>query len=162
MLRLSRNPLGLITRNAAAAIYGTIVTAALIAGDSAANVAIAETVAPVAVALPRYWLAHAYAEYLARGIHDETPPRALHTLRQEWPTVGSAIPLAGIMVVLRVASTSETTAVYAALWLAVVELFVFALAAARHNGLRGLVLLGTASISALFGIAIVALKAVLH
>ncbi len=161
-VRLRSPRTGFLRRNTAAAIYGTIVTAALIAGDSRSTTNMTDIAVSVAVVVPLYWLAHAYAEFIAQGIHEHIRPRLVATLRQELPTVQAAVPLVGIMLVLGTVGVGENAAVYAALWLAVAELLAFAFVAARHNRLRGLALLGAAGTSALFGVAIVVLKAVLH
>jgi hypothetical protein len=150
------------TRNTAAAIYGTVVTAALIAGDSIESTDTALIVGTVVIVVPLYWLAHAYAEFLAQGIHEDTAPKVVATLRQELGIIWSAVPLLGIILVLRGAGVGENAAINVALWLAVVELVVVAIVAARHNHLRGLALAAAVVVSALFGVVIVILKAVLH
>lgn len=150
------------TRNTAAAIYGTVVTAALIAGDSIETTDTALIVATVVIVVPLYWLAHAYAEFLAQGIHEDTAPKVVATLRQELGILWSALPLLAMILVLRAAGVGENTAVNVALWLAVVELVAVAIIAARHNRLRGFALVAAVLVSALFGAVIVAFKAVLH
>ncbi|HEX4776799.1 MAG TPA: hypothetical protein VFW74_08505 [Acidimicrobiia bacterium] len=151
-----------LTRNTAAAIYGTVVTAALIAGDSIETTDTALIVTTVVVVVPLYWLAHAYAEFLAHGIHEETAPKVVATLRQEIGIIWSALPLLATILVLRSVGVDENTAVNVALWLAVVELVAVAIVAARHNRLRGFALVAAVAVSALFGVVIVVLKAVMH
>ncbi|MBV8950086.1 MAG: hypothetical protein JOZ99_04370 [Actinobacteria bacterium] len=67
-----------------------------------------------------------------------------------------------LLLVFRAAGSAPGTAVVAALWGAVVDLFLFGYAAASRGRLPVAERVAYALVTALFGIAIVVLKAVLH
>jgi hypothetical protein len=151
--------------NPAGVIYGIIVIGALLAAESGQHESYLDTVASAAVATALYWFAHAYAEQLGRRLatHERLNAGALlRALAHDWALVrGAAVPLA-VLAIAWVAGAAQQTAVTAALWSAAASLVAFELiagvrarASARELALEGCVGAG-------MGIAILALKIILH
>jgi positive regulator of sigma E activity len=147
----------------AGAIYGLIVSGAVIA-TSHAETALAVDGA-VLVTLVVYWAAERYARIIAERIHEGHRPAWLTVRRQiakGWELVtASFLPLLTLLVV-RAAGAGLTTAEVAAL---VCSTAVLALCGWRigedgrlHQGER----MVAAVVAALFGAAMIALKAWLH
>jgi hypothetical protein len=151
--------------NPARVIYGIIAIAALLAAESGLHETYLDTVASAAIAATLYWFAHAYAELLARrlALEERFSPGALgRALAQESAILrGAMVPLA-VLVVGWIVGAQQQTAVTAALWSAVASLILFELVAGLrvHASGRELVLEGCAG--AAMGVAIIALKIVLH
>jgi hypothetical protein len=151
-------------RRRAAAIYGTIVTAAVIAaGGNQLNSA--QLAVTVVVTLIVYWLAEQYAELLgAHTHHGRLPSVGLirSSLAEAWPMVtASFLPVASIgIAVLFGASSSD--AAQAALIVTVVLLIMHGYTAGRAAGLRGKERVMVTVIAGLLGVAMVILKSVLQ
>jgi hypothetical protein len=151
--------------NPAGIVYGVITIGALLAAESGLHESYLDTFASAAIALALYWFAHAYANLLGRRLatRKRLTGRGLWlAIVHDWAIVrGAAIPLLALPVAWALGAT-QTAAVTAALWSAVVSLVAFELlAGVRARATPGeLVLEGTAG--AAMGLAIVALKVVLH
>jgi hypothetical protein len=90
---------------AAGAIYGTLVTSAVIAGESIANVKLADIEWSVVVTVPIYWLAHVYAVVLAERSPTSARPSWSdlgEALRDESVILESALPPLAPLIVLKV------------------------------------------------------------
>jgi hypothetical protein len=151
--------------NPSRVIYGIIVIAALLAAESGLHETYLDTVASAVIATALYWFAHAYAELLGRRLVLEerlTAGALLRSLAQEWAIVrGAALPLA-VLAICWATNVALQTAVTAALWSSIASLVAFELIAgvrARASA-RELVLEGC--VGATMGVAIIALKIVLH
>jgi len=151
--------------NPARAIYGTILSTALIAAysEDAGSDPIQIAGAVTAAALV-FWLAHGYAEALARGVESEEGALASFStaLRREWPLVQGALPPIAPLLLSPLGLLSEDNAETLALitGIGLLTLWGTAIAWKRRPGLIGLAL-GAAS-SAFFGLVIVGLKAFVH
>jgi hypothetical protein len=151
--------------NPSGVVYGIIVIGALLAAESGRHETYLDTVASAAIAAALYWFAHSYAEVLGSRLtsHERLSARALmRALGRDWAIVeGAALPLAALAIGW-IAGTALQTAVTAALWSAVASLVAFELIAGvrSHASARELALEGCAG--AAMGIAILALKIVLH
>ena len=151
-------------RRRAASIYGTVVTAAVIAagGNVLSTGALAIT---VLVTLVVYWLAEEYAELL--GEHTEagrlpSPSLVRSSLAAAWPMVtASFLPLAALLVA-RLAGASSSDAAWVALGLTVALLIIHGYTAARAAGLGGVRLVLVTGSAGLLGAAMVALKTLLQ
>jgi len=152
--------------NPARAIYGTILSTALIAAyseDPGSNpLQVAGAVAGAALV---FWIAHAYAEALARGAAPGTGG-ALSAfragLRREWPLVLGALPPVAPLLLAPLGILSDDGAETLALVTGIGLLTVWGTAISwrRRRGWIGLALGGSAS--AFFGLVIVGLKALVH
>ena len=151
--------------NPAGAVYGTIVIGALLAAESGRHEGYPDAVGSTLIALGLYWLAHAYAEVLGRrlALHERLTTVALRdALARDWAIVrGAAIPLLALLLAWALGAARET-AVTAALWSTVTNLVALELlAGVRAHATRGeLALEGGVGIA--MGVAILALKIVLH
>lgn len=147
-------------------IYGGILATALIAaysedpGSDPVQVAVAVFVAALV-----FWVAHAYSDLLAHGVfhrHGGVLARARTELDREWPLVAGAVPpiLPLLLAPLGILSddNAETTAI--ATGIALLAVVGIAIALRRGSGVIGIVLSATSS--AVFGIVIVLLKALVH
>jgi hypothetical protein len=151
--------------NPSGVVYGIIVIGALLAAESGRHETYLDTLASAAIAAMLYWFAHAYAEVLGRRLtrHEHLSARTLaRTLARDWAIVeGAALPLAALTIGW-IAGAHQQTAVTAALWSAIASLVAFELIAGIRSRAspRELALEGGAG--AAMGIAILALKIVLH
>lgn len=151
--------------NYAGAIYGTIVSMAVIATSakdpSLGPVLIAFWAAVTALI---FWLAHVYADIVAQGY---TRPRqagavARHALRREWPLVqGAMIPSAAMLLTV-VTPMNTDSATWVAMGAGVVVLFATGLLIGARDDMswRRRIVIGT--INASFGMVIVGLKVWVH
>jgi hypothetical protein len=151
-------------RRRAAGIYGTIVTAAVIAtgGNQLSTAALEVT---VLVTLVVYWLAEQYAELLGEHTHAGRLPsidQVGSSLATAWPMVSASfIPLASL-VVARLLGASAPGAAQVALVVAIAVLIIHGYAAGRAAGLDGVRLLMVTGTAGLLGIVMVVLKALLQ
>ena len=151
-------------RRRSASIYGTIVTAAVIAagGNQLTSAQLAVT---VVVTLIVYWLAEQYAELLGAHTHDGRLPSARlirSSLAEAWPMVtASFLPVASIGVAVLFGAPSSDAA-QAALIVTVVLLVLHGYTAGRAAGLHGKQRVVVTFIAGLLGVAMVILKSVLQ
>ncbi len=156
-------------RNPRRAIYGTIVTAAILAGEGAAHLDPQDMIVSVLVTLLVYWIAHVYSEVLGHWV---TPSSAQHrpailsrlgqALAEEWAIVVGGLGVVLVLAVAWLAGASGQAAVNAALWMATAELLEWGIVAAKNAGLSGIRIVVSGVTSASFGAVIVLLKVVLH
>jgi hypothetical protein len=151
-------------RRRAAGIYGTVVTAAIIAagGNQLSTSALAIT---VLVTLVVYWLAEQYAEILGEHTRAGRLPSAAvvrSSLAAAWPMVTSSfLPLA-VLLIARGFGASAVNAAWFALAMAVVLLIFHGYSAARAAGLTGIRLVAVTGTAGLLGVAMVLLKTLLQ
>lgn len=147
-------------RRRAAGIYGTIVTAAVIATAGGRLPAISLSIA-VVVTLLVYWLAEQYAELLGEHTHAGKLPTVAQvrsSLRATWPMVSSSyLPVASLLLA-RLLGASVVVAAYVGLAMAIVLLLVYGWKAGRASKLRGIRQISVTLLAAALGAAMVALK----
>jgi hypothetical protein len=151
--------------NPSGVVYGIIVIGALLAAESGRHESYLDTIASAAIATALYWLAHAYADVLGERLarHERLSASALgRALAHDWAIVrGAALPLA-VLALAWVAGATQQTAVTAALWSAIVSLVAFELIAGVRSRASPRELALEGAVGATMGIAILALKIVLH
>ena len=152
-------------RNPSGVIYGVIVIGALLAAESGRHETYLETVASALIATCLYWLAHAYATVLGRRLRTQealTARGLRRALAHDWALVrGATVPLLTLLVAWA-SGAAQASAVNAALWSVVASLIAFELLAAlRSHATRGELLLEVA-VGATMGLAVLALRIVLH
>jgi hypothetical protein len=151
-------------RRRAAGIYGTIVTAAVLAagGTQLKTGALAVT---VVVTLVVYWLAEQYAELLGEQAHAGRLPsaaRVRESLVASWPMVtASYVPVATLLLA-RLFGASSFAAAMTALIVTVVLLVVHGHSAGRAAGLKGARLVAVTGMAAVLGVTMIALKTILQ
>jgi hypothetical protein len=151
--------------NPAGVVYGLITIGALLAAESGLHETYPEAVGSAAIALLLYWLAHSYAEVLGRRLatHERLTGSALwRGLLHDWAIVrGAGIPLLALLIAWAT-GTAQTTAVEIALWSSVGSLIAFELLAGIRSRARPLELLLEVCVGIVMGLAILALRAILH
>ena len=151
-------------RRRAAGIYGSIITAAIIA--AASGLSTAALALSVLVTLVVYWLAEGYAQLLGEHTAAGKLPNWAHirdALGGTWPMVSSCyLPLVALLIA-RAAGASPVAAANTGLAVAIVILSVHGWLAGRSARLSGWKLAVATSVAALLGIAMILLKnLVLH
>jgi hypothetical protein len=148
----------------AAGIYGTVVTASVLA-SAGAYLRTWPLAAAVLVTLVVYWLAEEYAEFGAAASSGRLPSRQIvwTTLKAKWSMVtASYIPVVA-MLITRAFGATTSQAAYVGLAAAAVMLMIFGGVAARASGMRGLPLLIMTLIAGGLGALMVLLKvAIVH
>jgi len=151
--------------NPAGVVYGVIMIGALLAAESGLHDDYPETVASAVIALGVYWLARSYASVLGRRLsHQEhlTGGALARALAHDWSVVrGASIPLLTLLVAW-VAGATQTTAVNAAVWAAVVSLIAFELLAGLRSRATPRELALEGGVGMAMGLAILALKSLAH
>jgi hypothetical protein len=141
------------------------VIASLLAAESGQHDGYLDTFASAAIATALYWVAHAYSELLGERlvIGERLSALALgRALARDWTIVrGAALPLA-VIVIAWVTGASQQAGVTAALWSAIASLIVFELFAGIRARASPRQLALDAGVGAAMGIAVIALKIVLH
>ena len=150
--------------NPASAVYGTIVSAGLIAGEATSHRSTAAVVLLMVGTLLVFWAAHTYADLLGGGAVEDPGHRRQwrSVLREEWPIVESGFLPAAILVVTTAIGASKETAALAALVSAVAELGGWAALSCRRLELGRRQSVGYILGAAALGTAIIALKVALH
>jgi hypothetical protein len=151
--------------SSAAAIYGVIVIGALLAAESPRHESYLDTIASALIAAALYWLAHSYAGVLGSRLRTGerlTAAALLHALAHGWPLMrGAAIPVLALLVA-GAAGATLSSAVSIAVWTCAISIAAFELVAGhRSDARRGEIVL-EAAVGIAMGVAILALKIVLH
>jgi hypothetical protein len=151
--------------NPSRVIYGIIAIAALLAAESGLHETYLDTVASAAIATALYWFAHAYTELLGRrlALQERLTVGALaRALGHEAAIIrGATLPLA-VLAVGWITGVQQQTAVTAALWSAIASLVAFELIAGLRANASARELALEGCVGAAMGVAILALKIVLH
>jgi hypothetical protein len=152
-------------RNPAGAVYGLITVGALLAAESGLRETYPETVGSTAIAVVLYWFAHSYADVLGLRL---TEQRRLswgelwHTFVQDWAIAkGAGVALLALLAAWA-AGASQATAVEAAVWTVVASLIVFEVAAGVRSQAKSVELMLEVIVGGTMGLAILALRALLH
>jgi hypothetical protein len=152
--------------NVARAIYGQILVTSLVAALSeGSDIAAGYILASVTGTMVVFWLAHVYAESMSLGLEAQRHMNWVeirHLAAAEWPLVQAAVPTAIVLALGAVGLYSTETAVDLAIAVGVMALFGWGLAIGRGSGSSWIVTLTGAVLSASFGLAVVALKALVH
>ena len=151
--------------NPAGVVYGLIVIGALLAAESDRHETYAEAVGSAAIAAALYWLAHSYTKVIGQRLSEGerlTTGGLWRALVLDWAIVrGAAIPIFALLVSWATGVAQET-GVTAALWSAAVSLAALEVAAGIRSEATAAELAIEASVGIVMGLAILALKVVLH
>jgi hypothetical protein len=151
---------------AASGIYGTILSTALIAaytedpGSDPLQVAVV-----VVVTAAVFWVAHAYADVLARGLvgsQGRGLTQARAELAREWPLLLGSLPpvLPLLLAPLEVLSDDSAETLAIASGVSLLAGWGMTIAWRKGSGLIGIAI--STGASAFFGVVIVGLKALVH
>ncbi len=151
-------------RRREAGIYGTVITAAVLAVGGN-HLAVAPLAVTVVVTLAVYWLAEQYAALLAEHTRAGRLPTAAEirsSLGATWPMVTASFVPVGTLLLARLFRASSLTAAEIALGVAIVLLVWYGYAAGRAADLHGMRLGLVTGLAGLLGVALVALKVLLE
>jgi hypothetical protein len=150
-------------RQAAPAIYGTIIGASVLAATEE-NTPIAEVAATVVITLLVYWLAERWSFLL--GHHLTGEPIDFAHAREVFAEGFSMVQASYVPLVVMLLSwgfgAGENLAVNLALLATLVVLVLLGVVAGRRSGLRGWGLLGGAVFTGALGVLLILLKSLLH
>ncbi len=153
------------TGNPSRGVYGLVIAGALLAAESGHQESHLDTVLSVVIAVAVYWLAHAYAAVLGRRLsaHERlTPGGLLRALGEESAILRGATPPLLVLVLAWAAGASLQTAVAAALWGTVASLVLLELIAGLRSRATPGELALDMCVGTVMGLAIIALKIILH
>jgi hypothetical protein len=156
----ARTAAHLAGRRRAAGIYGTIITAAVLAA-AGGHLATAALAIAVLVTLVVYWAAEQYAEVLGeQAAHGRLPTwsRIWAGMVITWPMVAAAYIPVLVLIVARIFNATETTAANLALAVAVLSLVVHGWTAGRAAELHGAKLVAVTAIAGGLGVVMIILK----
>lgn len=149
-------------REQAAAIYGTIVSASVMA--AAPQTSIVAVIVAVLVTVLVYWIAERYAELLAAYTHGHRLTRAdvTHSLREGLPMIQASYAPLVVLVAAALLGAETSTALTIAMAFTAGWLFLMGWAAGRRRGLTGWPLAAVTGTAGLLGIILIILKFSLH
>ena len=152
-------------RNPAGAVYGIVTIGALLAAESGLRDNYPETVGSASIAVVLYWFAHSYADVLGLRLSEHrllSWAELWHTFVQDWAIVrGASAPLMALLVAWAVGASQET-AVAAGVWTAAASLVGFEVAAGLRSRAKPAELTLEVVVGATMGLALLALRALLH
>jgi hypothetical protein len=146
-------------------VYGTILVATLLAAESAKSETYGETVGAAAIALAIYWLANAYAVFTgerARTSEHFTARGYLNALVHEVTVLVGALGPLIVVLLCWAAGASLSTATLIAVYVAGAIIVATEVALGIRSHLDGRELVVQTAFGVLLGIAIVALRVLLH
>jgi hypothetical protein len=146
-------------------LYGAIVAAAALSISTAHADRVAWVVVAILGSLLVYWLSHVYVHVLAERVGSPelgTAGQVRRTLRHQFALVVGGLPTAVMFVLPAGLGADLGTAAFIALWCTVALLAAVGYAAGRSAGASGWRLAVQAGVGALFGVAAIALKLLLH
>ena len=147
-------------RRRAAGIYGTIITAAVMAA-AGSRLSTLELEVSILITLLVYWVAEVYAHLMGGQLERGRLP-TVHQIRLEltatWTMVSASFLPLIVLLLARGAGTTAPTAANAGLISAVLLLVFYGWSAGRAAGLRGMRLILVATIAGALGLLMIALK----
>jgi hypothetical protein len=151
--------------NPAGVVYGTLIIGAVLATESARRETLLETVGATLVALLLYWLAHAYAETLGDRLDRQTPLSAAgiarSLVRDRAIIRGAALPIL-VLLIVSALGASLSTSVLLAVWTSAATILAFEVLAGIRAQLKGTELIVQVCAGAVMGLAIIAVRTLLH
>ena len=137
----------------------------MLATESVRRENLLETIGATVLALLLYWLSHSYAATLGERLEQQTPLSAAAVLRslvRDRAIVrGAGIPILALLIASALGA-SLATAVLVAVWTSAAAVVAFELLAAARAQLSGTELIVQVGAGAVMGLAIIALRALLH
>ncbi len=152
-------------QNPAGVVYGTLIVGAVLASESVRRETFPDTLGATALALALYWLAHSYADTLGRRLDGQIPLSAagfVRSLLHDRAIVrGASLPILALLIAWA-AGASLATGVLAAIWTSAASIVAFELVAGIRAQMRRTELLLQVCAGAVMGLAVIALRALLH
>ncbi len=147
-------------RHTARAVYGTIISCAVLASAASAeeNWGAGEFLVTILSAAVVLWIADIYADILADTSADPFRVRLTRAADNELAVLQSVVPVSVPLILGMLGVLSENQAVYGSLIVGVVALATWGGLAARQRGSHPVMVAGAAVCSALIGMTIIILK----
>jgi hypothetical protein len=150
----------------AAAIYGSILAAALLAPFHEEHVPAADALAALLSTAAVFWLAHAWSTVVAERIHSGLPFSFRHALeigRSEWPLIEAALVPSFVLLLGWVGVLSNQRALTLAIGVCIVQLLAWGFVVGHRAYHRGLHAVAAGLANGALGVGLVALEvAVVH
>ncbi len=160
-----RGWLAAVTANPAGSIYGTIIATSIIAIEASVSTSLAELISTDLTTVLVYWLAHVYASFVASDQYPDGRSgwRRLGAIMAHECSlvVGSFLPLLAVLIA-GIFTSNVSSAATAGLWAGVALLYAWGFAASRAGGRTWVRSLAFGLIGALFGVAVVVMRVLLH
>lgn len=154
-----------VAANTEGAVYGALMVGVLLAAEDARQETYGETVGAVAVVLVLYWLTSLYTHILGVRLRTQEPlARALikRSLVHELPVIEGGVAPVVVLVFAWATGTSVNDGVRAAVFATAISIIALEVAAGLRARPRGPNLWLRAAAGALGGLAVIAVKVVLH
>ncbi len=152
-------------RNPARLVYGVLAIGAVLAAESGSHENYLDTAGSAVIAILLYWLAHAYADVLTYRLQSHARLRLAvlgRALRDEAAILLGAVPALLALLLCWAFGVALASGVEAALWTTVASLIAFELLAGIRARATPRELALEAGIGVTMGLAIIALKVLLH
>lgn len=151
--------------NAEGAVYGTVMIGVLLAAEDARRETYAETIGATAVVVVLYWMTSLYTHIL--GVRLRTHERLggaifWRSLVHELPVIEGAVIPVGVLALAWATGAPLTSGVRAAVYATAISIVVLEIAAGRGSQPGGASVWLRATAGALAGLAVVAVKVILH
>jgi hypothetical protein len=151
--------------NPGAIVYGTILVATLLGAESATRETYGETIGAVAIALGAYWLATGYADFTGErarsGEHFTLRGYLGALVREAAVLIGALGPLVAVLACWAAGARLDT-ATSIGVWAAAGIIVATELALGIRSHLDGRELVVQTAFGVLIGVAVVALRVLLH
>jgi hypothetical protein len=152
-------------KNPAGVVYGIVMIGAVLAAESGLHDTYLETVGSAVLTIGVYWVAHAYADLLGQRLQQRkhlTVQTLLAALVHDWAIVRGTTPALLALLLAWAVGAPQTSAVLAAVWTCAVSLVAFELAAGVRAKSTPMELVLEGCVGTVMGLAILALRAILH
>jgi hypothetical protein len=151
--------------NPGGVVYGTLIIGAVLASESARRENLLDTVGATVIALILYWLAHSYAQTLGDRLDHQVPLTAAGLARSvvhdRAIVRGAVIPILALLIASGLGA-SLSSSVLIAVWTSALTILAFEVLAGIRAELQGAELAVQVCAGALMGLAIIALRTLLH
>jgi len=151
--------------NFAAAVYGSILAAGVVASLDVGEVTDGDMTVALAGTMLVFWLAHVWSEAMGDRIYDPRPytwRRLRAVAAWHWPMVQASLGPLGALVFADLGVYSLDAAVTIALAISVAQLVAWGIAVGRRTFGRWPAALLSGAVDGLLGLAIVVLKTLVH
>ncbi len=163
LLRVAHNILDWVDpeRHAEGVVYGIITVGAVIAIESASDLAPSHDIAGTILVLVVYWMVHSYSTVMGNLFRTK---EAWHwglvkeTMRDEFSIMrGAALPII-MMTIFALCGAGSTEVMWAGLVTVIVLIMAFQAVAGARAGLRGLALSAQLAVGLFFGLFLIVIK----
>lgn len=151
--------------NAEGAVYGAVMIGVLLAAEDPGKETYAETIGATAIVAVLYWLTSLYTHILGVRLRTQEPLRGgliRRSVVHEFPIIEGAVVPVVVLVFAWATGSSLSSGVRAAVFATAISIVVLEIAAGWRAQPRGPSLWLRAAAGALAGLAVVAVKVVLH